>query len=372
MMQFGNYQYLAYIVSAAVMALGLFAFYLVWKRRAIALLLRRGVSRSYLIRGSGRAARVKQALVIASIILCALALLRPQWGEQVREVNNEGSDVLIALDVSPSMLAQDVKPSRLERARDAVRWIVESLQGDRVGLVLFSGDAFLQCPLTNDYSAFMMFLDAASPDSINLKGTDIGMALRQAARVFREKRLTSRILVIITDGEDHEGSAEDAAKIFREMDVAIYTVGIGRTGGEVIPAAGDAASPDSYYRDSGGKLVKTAKDASFLKRIAGLTRGSYIDISDGFSGLRYIIEIISEQNRNRYGSRIIKEPREQYQIFVAVLIVLLSVELMLPERKRYRRQETDLALTGGRRWRDYLARIASRMRHIIQRRRSAR
>jgi len=146
-------------------------------------------------------------------------------------------------------------------------------------------------------------------------------------------------------------------------------VGIGRTGGEVIPAAGDAASPDSYYRDSGGKLVKTAKDESFLKRIAGLTRGSYIDISDGFSGLRYIIEIISEQNRNRYGSRIIKEPREQYQIFVAVLIVLLSVELMLPERKTYRKQKAEYALAAGRRWREYIAGIASRMRHIIPNRR---
>jgi len=180
----------------------------------------------------------------------------------------------------------------------------------------------------------MMFLDAASPDTINLKGTDIGMALRQAARVFKNKRLTSRILVIITDGEDHEGTAEDAAKVFRDMDVSIYTVGIGRTGGEVIPSAGDAASPDSYYRDSGGKLVKTAKDTSFLKRIAGLTRGSYVDITDGFSGLHYIMGIISDQQRNKYGSRIIKEPREQYQIFVLVLLVLLSVELMLPERRK--------------------------------------
>ncbi len=333
MMQLGNYQYLIYIVSAAAVTLALFVFYLVWKRRAIAL-LRRGVARNHLIQGSGAVARAKQALVVISIVLCAVALLRPQWGEQVREVNNEGADVLIALDVSPSMLAQDVKPSRLGRARDAVRWIVESLAGDRVGLVLFSGDAFLQCPLTNDYGAFMMFLDAASPDSINLKGTDIGMALKQAARVFKDKRLTSRILIIITDGEDHEGTAEDAAKIFREMDVAIYTVGIGRAGGEVIPAAGDNTSPDSYYRDSGGKLVKTAKDASFLKRIAGLTRGSYIDITDGFSGLHYVMDIISEQQRSKFGSRIIKEPREQYQIFVLVLLILLSVELMLPERRR--------------------------------------
>ena len=335
MFQFGNYTYLIYIVSVSAVTLALFLFYLMWKRRAVSL-LNRGVARGYLIRGSETIVRIKQVLVILSIILCALVVLRPQWGEQVREVHSEGSDVLIAMDVSPSMLAQDVKPSRLQRARDAVRWIVESLRGDRVGLILFSGDAFLQCPLTNDYGAFMMFLDAASPDSIYLKGTDIGMALRQAYRVFKNKRLTSRILVLITDGEDHEGTAEEAAGLFRDMDVAIYTVGIGRTGGEVIPSAGDANTADSYYRDNSGKLVKSMKDASFLKRIAGLTRGVYIDISDSLSGLHYVLDVIADQQKNRYGSRIIKEPREQYQIFAFILLLLLSIELMLPERKNER------------------------------------
>jgi Ca-activated chloride channel homolog len=333
MFQFGNLKYLVYIASVSAVVLAMFVFYLAWKRRAVALLLR-GAARGHFIRGSRVIALVRQVLVIVSIILCAFILLRPQWGEQVREVRNEGSDVLIAMDVSPSMLAQDIKPSRMTRAKDAVRWIVDSMKGDRVGLVLFSGDAFLQCPLTNDYGAFMMFLDAASPDSIYLKGTDIGMALRQAYRVFKNKRLTSRILVLITDGEDHEGTAEEAAKLFRGMDVAIYTVGIGRTGGEVIPASGDETTADSYYRDESGSLVKTRKDTSFLKRIAGLTGGAYIDISDSFSDLRFVLDIISEQHRNEYGSRVIKEPREQYQIFVLILIILLSAELMLPERRR--------------------------------------
>ncbi len=333
MLLFGNYPYLVYIISISAVVLGLYAFYILWKRRAMEL-MSRGVARKYLIRGSGKIAVVKQVLVALAIVLSAFVVLRPQWGELVREVNNEGSDVLIALDVSPSMLAQDVKPSRLQRARDAVRLIVESLKGDRVGLILFSGDAFLQCPLTNDYGAFMMFLDAASPDSINLKGTDIGMALKQAYRVFQNKRLTSRILVLITDGEDHEGTAEEAAVLFHNMDVSIYTIGIGRSGGDVIPTPGTESSPDSYYRDDNGRLVKTKKDVSFLKRIAGMTMGSYIDISDSFAGLAFINEIIGDQHRNKYGSRIIKEPREQYQVFAFILLLILSIELMLPERRR--------------------------------------
>lgn len=335
MFQFGNFKYLVYIATVSVAVLGLFAAYLLWKRRAI-VMLRRGVAREYLIRGSETAARVRQGLIVLAIVLCALVLLRPQWGETAREVNSEGSDVMIALDVSPSMLARDVEPSRLDRAKDAVRWIVESLQGDRVGLILFSGDAFLQCPLTNDYGAFMMFLDAASPDSINLKGTDIGAALREAKRVFEKKRLTSRLLVLITDGEDHEGTAAAAAAEFKDMDVSIYTAGIGRTSGEVIPAAGDETSRDNYVRDSGGKLVRSRKDVSSLKKIAGITGGTYIDISDSLSGLRFVLEIIGDQNRNKYGSRIIKEPREQYQIFVLVLLLVLGTELMLPERRAIR------------------------------------
>jgi len=332
MFQFGNFKYLVYIATVSGAVLALFIAYLFWKRRAI-IMLRRGVAREYLIRGSETAARVRQGLVALAIVLCALVLLRPQWGEVAREVNSEGSDVMIALDVSPSMLARDVDPSRLDRAKDAVRWIVESLQGDRVGLILFSGDAFLQCPLTNDYGAFMMFLDAASPDSINLKGTDIGAALREAKRVFDKKRLTSRVLVLITDDEDHEGTAAEAAAQFREMDVSIYTAGIGRTSGEVIPSAGDKDT-DNYIRDTSGKLVRTRKDVSSLKKIAGITGGTYIDISDSLSGLRFVLEIIGDQNKNKYGSRIIKEPREQYQIFVFILLLVLAVELLLPERQK--------------------------------------
>ncbi len=333
MIQFGNIKYAAYIASSAAVALALFVLYLIWKRRAIER-LSRGMERDHFIRGSETIGRIKAVLVALALLLFVLVALRPQWGEQFREVNNEGSDVLIALDVSPSMLARDISPSRLDRAKDAVRWIVESLKGDRVGLVLFSGDAFLQCPLTNDYGAFVMFLDSASPESIALKGTDIGAALREAARVFKNKRLTSRMLVLITDGEDHEGKADEAAAVFRDMDVAIYAVGIGRSAGEVIPASGDSSTPDNYYRNSNGSLVKTRKDASYLKKLAGSTRGAYIDISDNFSGLRFILDIISEQQRNKYGSRIIKEPKEKYQIFAFILLVILSTELLMPERRR--------------------------------------
>jgi len=328
----GNYKYLLYSVTVTGMVLVLFILYLIWKERAIARLVG-GAGWDNFIRGSKASARIKQALVVLSILLFGLLVLRPQWGEQARQVTSEGTDVLILLDVSPSMLARDAKPNRLARAKEAVRLIVESLKGDRVGLVLFSGDAFLQCPLTNDYGAFIMFLDSASPDSISLKGTDIGAAIKEGYRVFKTKRLTSRIIVLITDGEDHEGTAEEAAALFKEMDVAIYTVGVGSTSGEPIPAPGEDKAAGSYYRDEGGNLIRTRKDVSFLKRIAGSTGGRYSDITNSLAGLRDVLSVIEDQQKNKYGSRIIKEPRERFQLFACIILLLLSAELMIAERR---------------------------------------
>jgi Ca-activated chloride channel homolog len=334
----GNYKYLLYSALITGIVLILFLFYAIWKERAIAGLAR-GAMREYLVKRSMPITRLKQALVAICIVLFGLTVLRPQWGEQVRQATSEGTDLLIALDVSPSMRARDVKPDRLTRAKDAVRWIVESLKGDRVGLILFSGDAFLQCPLTNDYGAFMMFLDSASPESIALKGTNIGAALKEAYRVFKNKRLTSRILVLITDGEDHEGATEEAASLLKELDVSVYTAGIGSSSGEEIPMAGDNAS-GGYYRDDAGMLIKSRKHASFLKRIAGYTGGTYVDITDGFSGLRGLLGVIEDQQKNKYGTRIIKEPKEQYQIFALIIFILLSVDLLLSERRLLRGERT--------------------------------
>ncbi len=333
MIAFGNYKYIIYIVPLTVLIVFLFIFYLYWKKKIISLHLKEGVLREELIIGSGRVSGTKAGIIIVSLILAAFVLLRPQWGEKVRQVNSEGSDVLIALDVSNSMLAKDIKPSRLDRAKDAVRWIARSLKGDRIGLILFAGDAFLQCPLTNDTGAFMMFLDSAAPDSVNIQGTSIGGALDEAYKVFKKKRLTSRMFVLITDGEDHEGNIDSAIGKFKELDVSVYTVGIGRDKGDFIPVGDNDRSGDIYFRDDQGKLIRTRKNPHLLKKLAGSTGGAYIDISHSLSGLKFILEVISDQQKNRYGSRIVKERKEQFAVFGLILAMLLTFELIITERK---------------------------------------
>ena len=332
-MTFGSYKYILYIGLISIIVLVLHILYYFWRRSTVSRLFKSyGVRESILLR-KGKILGVKEILISISIILCSVCLMLPQWGEIAREVKNEGSDVLIALDVSNSMLARDIKPSRLQRAKDAIKWIVSSLKGDRVGLILFAGDAFLQCPLTNDLGAFMLFLESAEPGSISKQGTDIGKVLQEGYRVFKEKRLTSRIFVLISDGEDHQGWAGQAIEAFRELEVSVYTIGVGKEGGDFIPTDGDESTEDNYYRDKDGKLIRTKINPGLLKSLAGKTMGSYININDNFSGLKFILEIISDQQKNLYGTRIIKQKKEQYQVFVAILIILLSIELILPERK---------------------------------------
>ncbi len=340
MISFTYYQYTPFILGAALIVLGLHGVYL-WRKRKILDALSRGSGLGEMIQGSRSVARIKSSLLFFSVIVATLLLLGPRWGERVREVRKEGSDVLVALDVSNSMLARDIKPSRLERARDAVRWIAESLKGDRIGLILFAGDAFLQCPLTSDKGAFMMFLDSAGPGSINLQGTDIGRVMDEAYKVFEKKRLTSRMLVLITDGEDHQGAAEGAIERFRDLDVSVYTLGVGREKGDIIPVAENSKSADLYFKDEEGKLIRTRKNPDLLKKLAGSTGGAYRDISDSFSGMKFLLEIISDQQKTQFGSSIIKEKKERYQLFAVLLLVLLSAELMLYERSGKRRGRND-------------------------------
>lgn len=331
MITFANITYSIYIAIVVFIVLVFYTVYVLWKRRALSRLFS-PEQMELMLRGNASSI-FRELLLFASILLAGFILLRPQWGERVREVKKEGVDMMIAMDVSMSMFAQDVSPNRLGRAKDAVKLLAESLKGDRIGLILFAGDSFLQCPLTDDIGAFMMFLDSAGNDSIRVQGTNLGGAIDEALRVFSRKRKTSRILVIITDGEDHEGRAVDAVEQFRDLEVRIYTVGVGR-GGNLIPLQANESSGDMYLKNRDGKLVRTRKQPELLRRISRETGGEYVDITDSLSGIYRILDALSALAKNEYGARVVKERREQYQIFTIVLVVLLSVEIILPGRRR--------------------------------------
>lgn len=332
-MAFANQKYFVYIALAAAIIMVLYAGYIFWKGMILSRLLANPAVRARLVVRSRTLSALKAGLIFFCAALFAFTALRPQWGEETREATSEGVDLLVALDVSNSMLARDVNPSRLERSRDAVRLLAESLRGDRAGLVLFAGEAFIQCPLTSDMGAFRMFLDAAGPGAVRIPGTNLGAAFEMAYRVFNKRRMTSRNLVVISDGEDHEGKVDAAVRKFKDLGVTVFSVGVGREGGEVIPLSAEDTSGDIYQKDSTGSVVRTRKDPGLLRRVAQETGGEYIDITDSFSGIYRIVDRMGREARNPYGTRIVKEKKERYQIFALILAVLLMTELLLPERK---------------------------------------
>lgn len=275
---------------------------------------------------SGRMFRT--VLLVLAVIFSVIALVGPTWGEKLREVHNEGSDVMILLDVSRSMIASDAEPSRLERAKNAIRFLVSGMKGDRAGLILFAGSSFIQCPLTSDMSAFSQFLDAASTGSIADQGTDIGSALEIAAKVFEKKRITSKVLFLITDGEDHEGKIDQAVAHLKKLEVTVYTAGVGRDGGAVISQNGEV------LLDNEGHTVHTKIDEKTLKSISSETGGEFFDITDSFSGVSRIQKAMGESGQTDFGVKFVKEPQARYYIPALIVFLLLGAEPFVTERKR--------------------------------------
>jgi len=328
MIAFSNSGYLVYIFKVGSVVIAFHIFYSIWRRMAVISAIGDRVAAKRVVAGLYSRILIKEILILLAVICSCFVLLGPGWVDSMKETSNEGTDVLVALDVSRSMLAKDVDPSRLEKAKNSIKLIAESLNGDRIGLIIFAGNAFLQCPLTNDIGAFMMFLDSVNPDSVNVQGTDIGRMLAEAAKVYQKKRLTSRMLIIVTDGEDHEGGVDAEAVKFKELGVSVYAAGIGR-GGDLIPAEGG----ESFYRDSSGSLIKTGKNEGLLKQLADKTGGFYIDITDNLSGIGKIMTLIEGKENKFYGSKMVKQKIDRTYIFLTILIILLSAEMLIQERK---------------------------------------
>lgn len=277
---------------------------------------------------------IKRGLVALAIACSAMALARPQWGFVWEETHRRGLDLLIAVDTSKSMLAQDVRPDRLTRAKMAVEDLLEKLEGDRVGLVAFAGTAFLQCPMTLDYDAFRQSLDALDVNVIPRGGTDIASAIHEAVAALEGKGEGERILVLITDGEDLEGRALDVAREARAAGLKIFTVGVGSATGELVPVP-DGSGGTTFARDKDGQFVKSRLDERMLRQIAEVTGGLYEPLGAGSLGLETIYEKgLAPFTRHDVASRMHKVAIERFQWPLAVALLCLVVEPMIGLRRR--------------------------------------
>ncbi|MEA3328968.1 MAG: VWA domain-containing protein [Candidatus Omnitrophota bacterium] len=281
-----------------------------------------------------RKTRLKVILIILAVFLVVLSFSRPQWGFYWQEVKRKGLDIIIAVDISKSMLASDVKPNRLERAKLAIKDFIRHLQGDRVGLIAFAGEAFLQCPLTVDYGGFLLSVDSLNVNLIPRGGTSISRAVKEAIRGYEDGLNKYKALIIITDGEDHEGNAEKAAEEAKKEGVKIFCIGIGTPQGELITLTDEKGSK-TFLKDNQGNVVKTRLDETTLQKIVLTTGGSYIRSGATRFGLNLVYEEkLSKMEKREFESKLAKQFEERFQIPLGLAFLLLIGELFITERKK--------------------------------------
>jgi Ca-activated chloride channel family protein len=276
---------------------------------------------------------IKNVLLLLCVFFLFLSLARPQWGANWEKAETRGIDVMIALDTSRSMMAEDIKPNRLERSKLAILDLLESVKGDRVGLIAFAGNAFLQCPLTLDYQAFRQTLFSIDTDTIPVGGTDVATAIDEAEAYF-EQTGNERILILITDGEDLEASGIQRARKAGEKGTRILAVGVGSSSGELIPVTGPDGQQD-FLRDASGKPVSTSLDEDTLRRIAEASNGLYAPLGPTGEGLRRVYEFSLAQSEGAEREEMLQRiPIERYQWPLTIAIIVLVLESLISTRRR--------------------------------------
>ena len=281
--------------------------------------------------------RVRAVLYFLGLFFLVIACTEPRWGTKTEIIRSRGSDVVIALDTSFSMLAEDVKPNRIKQARYEIRRLIDSLQGDRVALVAFAGRSFVQCPLTTDYAAAKTLLEYIDIGIISEPGTDIGEVISGSLSLLErgsEGTGESQVIILFTDGEDLSGNVRDGIKKAKNRGVRIFTVGIGTPGGELIPIRDENGRVESYKKDREGNIVKTSLDESTLEKIASETQGSYLRTANGEVDVHAIIDLLGLMQKSDIHERKISRLKERYQIPLGFSLFFLLTWLVMSERRR--------------------------------------
>ena len=290
--------------------------------------------------------RYKFVLFSAAVLLLVVALARPQFGSKLREEKARGIEMMLTVDVSNSMLAEDFEPNRLERTKYAINKLFDGLRQDRVGLIVFAGEPKVQLPITSDYRMAKAFAKRIDPSLVSVQGTAIGKALSQALLSFsgETEETHSRVIILVTDGENHEDDALAVAKRAAEMGIRIYTIGIGTPEGAPIEIGGE------FIKDEKGDMVVSKLDEKMLQEIARITGGAYIRATKQSIGLDEIVRAINDMEQSELSTVRFEEYNEQFQYLIAVAFALLLVEFWLLDRRNpllarfniFREQRTDI------------------------------
>ncbi len=281
----------------------------------------------------------KFSIVIVSLILLIIAAARPQYGQKEKTIKRQGIEVMVALDISNSMLAEDVAPNRLDRAKQMLSKMIDNMVDDKVGLVVFAGEAFTQLPITCDYVSAKMFLHTITPNLIQTQGTAIGAAVQTAITSFgAQESDAGRAIILITDGENHEYDAIAAAKKAQELGIQVFVIGIGKPEGSPIPKSGT----NDYFKDRSGQVVVSRLNEEMCQQIAQAGNGIYVRCDNTNTAMRALQQELDRIATTDLETTIYADYNEQYQSFVLIALLLLMIEFFILSRQNHRLTRMDL------------------------------
>ena len=338
MFRFANIEMLWWLVTIPVFVIG-YVVYTHRKRRQLTEFGDSELMAQLMPDASKSRPVVKFGILMFALALLIVAVARPQYGQKEKSVKRQGCEVMVALDISNSMLAEDVSPNRLDRAKQMLSKMMDGMVDDKVGLIVFAGEAFTQLPITCDYVSAKMFLNTISPSLIATQGTAIGAALQRAIVSFGEQESDAgRAIILITDGENHEDDAIAAANKARELGIKVLVVGIGKPEGSPIPKPGT----NDYFKDRAGQVVVSRLNEEMCQQIAQAGQGIYVRCDNTNTALRSLQKELEEVATAELETTVYADYNEQYQSFVLVALLLLVVEFFILSRKNHRLARMDL------------------------------
>ena len=338
-----RFEHIAFLWGLAAIPLFILVFFLVrnWKRKALASLGDKATVRKMIPEVSFTRPGLKFIFFTVAFASLVIGAANPQIGTKVEEGKKSGADLMILLDVSNSMLAGDLSPNRLENAKRAISQLIDNLHNDRIGIIIFAGEAYVQLPITTDYSAAKLFLNNISTDIVPTQGTAIGAAIDMGMKSFDFVNGTSKAMVLMTDGENFEDDAIAAAKRATDKNVAIHVIGLGSVEGAPVPIYQNG-NPTGFRKDENGQTVITKLNEQMCKDISEAGNGVYVRASDANSGLGIVMNQIGKMEQKTFDSKVFKNYEDRFQFFLGFALILLVIEFFISSKKNLKLSELNL------------------------------
>ena len=332
MLRYEHIEYLYFLFGIPILIIAIL-FYNKWKKNALALFGDSRLVNELMHSFSKRRSQIKNILTILIFILLIIGIANPQIGTKMEEVKREGVDLIIAIDLSNSMMAEDIKPNRLERAKQAISNLIDNLKGDRIGLIVFAGEAYVQLPITTDYSAAKLFLSTTNTNIVPTQGTEISKAIDLSIESFDMENGQNKAIIIITDGESHDDEAIQSAEKANEIGVFVHTLGMGLSKGGPIPIYNQYGNQTDYRKDKEGNTIISKLNENLLMQIAKAGKGTYVRANNSKSGMSKLFTEINKMEKKEIGTMIFTEYKDRFQLFIGIAFLLLVLDLILLPRK---------------------------------------